>query len=334
MRALRKNGLVKVPPSWFPLVNATFNAGGGVVYLPIGTDYPYPQQIPNIVKVFPQGIPLQVAALPLGFSTRGSLGKKGSGFILSLQPMTGSDFVSTLRHELRHLMQHIGDVGAKLKKEDFGRPKKADKTALRARRKAMKIAGKAQGMGYYFTAASEWQPWVGSVADEVVALILKAIGKKPGAKLDDTKLNHAIRTALIGSAFYKQTAPETRKALLRQGYTEVLRRITEELEGQGYIFIPPKPKPVAASAPSPFSSVPGVLPSGAYRVVVKIKKPKDAKAAKADPYFWEVNETGSYKYALFFSSEAAANAGLLAIKVMMATTPPPFGGQWYDVQKK
>jgi hypothetical protein len=86
-------------------------------------------------------------------------------------------------------------------------------------------------------------------------------------------VNAAIRTGIVSSTFYTNTDPATRRELLRQVYTEVVRQL------RGYTdIIPakhPKAKPVAAgAAPKPSASAP-------YSVRVKIEGASPAIANEA-----------------------------------------------------
>lgn len=225
----RRNGLVQVPSSWLQAVLEGYAVGQGALktgkmVVPLAVDqWAYPKQIATLNELYPLGfIPLRLLLLSAGGSTLGQLFKSQGAYTLTLQVMDPNVFISTARHELRHLAQHIGDEVLKAQKRigahgAFGRPSKRATRALRTGKKVLKAKG-GKTSATYFHSASEWQPWVGSTADEIVGRA-HAKGLEPGPKL-----NAYIRKKVLSSAFYNLTAPSTRKELLRQVYAEVMRR--------------------------------------------------------------------------------------------------------------
>lgn len=273
----RRNGLVRVPKLWLDATVEAYvtldNAGGGKIIIPLPVkSFPYARIREALKPIYPD------KAIPLYFSV-GMMSAEGStstktqgGYKIGIKvglPLEKA--ASTILHEFRHLVQHVGDEVVKSKSGTFGRPSKAATASLRARKKAIK-SGQIAASSYaaYLTSASEWQPWVGSTADKIVGKIL-------AGKLDKTsEVNAAIRAGVTGSTFYKETDPTTRKELMRQVYTEVVRQL------KGYTDIVPAkhakpsaaaPPPKAATATPPPPPPGTVTPQkgGAYIVRVKIE---------------------------------------------------------------
>jgi hypothetical protein len=245
---IRRNGIVRVPKLWVEAAVEAFGAlkkqsGNASLVLPLPVKaLPYPKIREALKTLYPEKfIPLTVM-ISAGAGLSGAKGsaspKKDGGYKIILSFMLkGADAVSTILHELRHVVQYLGDEVVKTKSGTFGRPTKASTASLRARKKAIK-AGQVKAShkhAAYFTSASEWQPWIGSTSDKIVGEILDG-------KLSKTAdVNAAIRTGILSSTFYTETDPATRKELMRQVYTEVVRQL------KGYTDIVPAKHPTQAA---------------------------------------------------------------------------------------
>jgi len=262
----RRNGIVRVPKVWVDAaVEAFFDLqakGGGSLTIPLPLKpFPYPKIRTALLAVYPQKF------VPLFFkvgviSAEGSTGTKSKGgypVAISVNAQ-GASAASTIYHELRHVVQYLGDEVVKTKSGTFGRPSRAATASLRARKKAIK-SGKVAASSFqaYLSGASEWQPWVGTTADKIVGKILD------GGLTKTADVNAAIRKGILSSTFYGGTDPATRGELMTQVYKEIMRQL------RGYTDIVPAkhpklpasaPKaaaPSAPSAPKAKPSVPGVL---------------------------------------------------------------------------
>jgi hypothetical protein len=265
---MRRNGIVRVPKLWHDAATEAFFAlqekGGGSITIPLPLKvFPYPSIRAKLLAIYPDKfVPLYFAVKPI--SAGGSTGTKSKGgYPVDINiTETGGRAISTILHELRHVVQYLGDEVVKTKSGTFGRPSVAATRSLRARKKAIKSGKiKASGFQAYLSGASEWQPWVGTTADKIVGSIVYG-------KLTTTKqINDAIRTGILGSTFYTNTDPATRKELMKQVYTEIMRQL------RGYTDIVPAKHAKAsvglatakASAPKPSA------PASAYAVRVKVE---------------------------------------------------------------
>jgi hypothetical protein len=239
-------------------------------------------------------------------SAGGSTGTKSNGgypVAINIKEQ-GASAVSTILHELRHVVQYLGDEVVKTKSGTFGRPSPAAVKSLRARKKAIK-SGKIKATEFqaYLSGASEWQPWVGSTADKIVGKILA------GNLTKTSEVNDAIRKGIVSSTFYEGTDPATRKELMRQVYTEVVRQL------RGYTDIVPakhpKAKHVAAgAAPKPSASAPTA--GGAFVVVTKIVSAMPSIASEAT--YAGKDSSGRDKLAISFDTVGEASAAAQAIE--------------------
>lgn len=322
---MRRNGIVRVPKLWHDAATEAFFAlqekGGGSITIPLPLKvFPYPKIREKLLTVYPDKfVPLYFAVKPI--SAGGSTGTKSKGgYPVDINiTETGGRAVSTILHELRHVVQYLGDEVVKTKSGTFGRPSVAATRSLRARKKAIKSGKiKASGFQAYLSGASEWQPWVGSTADKIVGSITYG-------KLTTTKqVNDAIRTGILGSTFYENTDPATRKELMRQVYTEVVRQL------RGYTDIVPAKHPKAsvglatakASAPkSSASSTPKpAAASGTYVVTTKIVSALPSIASEAT--YAGKDTKGRDKLAIGFDTmaEAVTAAHDIAAQAMKGMT--------------
>lgn len=268
---MRRNGIVRVPKLWHDAATEAFFAlqekGGGSITVPLPLKvFPYPSIRAKLREIYPDSfVPLYFAVKPI--SAGGSTGTKSKGgYPVDINiTETGGRAVSTILHELRHVVQYLGDEVVKTKSGTFGRPSVAATRSLRARKKAIKSGKiKASGFQAYLSGASEWQPWVGSTADKIVGSITYG-------KLTTTKqVNDAIRTGILGSTFYENTDPATRKELMRQVYTEVVRQL------RGYTDIVPAKHPKASVG---LATAKASAPKVSAEKVVKVKVPKSPTSA-------------------------------------------------------
>ena len=223
---MRRNGIVRVPKSWYDASVDAYEIGSGhgggtaTLMLPVA-DLPYPKLMPKLNTIYPSGtVPLKFTVGSLGPGVAGSTSTKTKGgyTIGIVGGMSLKSAAITILHELRHLVQHIGDEVVKKAHGTFGRPSLAATATLRVTKKLAK-AGKAHGVDPYLSSASEWQPWVGSTSDSIMRTLRKA------GKLTVEQVNSVIRSGIMGSSFYQKTAPGTRRELMGQVYTEVQRQL-------------------------------------------------------------------------------------------------------------
>jgi len=310
-RPARRNGIVRVPKQWVEAAAGAFfelqEKGGGKLTIPLPLKvFPYAKIREALKPIYPsRKVPLYFRVAPI--SAGGSTGtKKDGGYPVDINiKEQGASAVSTILHELRHVVQYLGDEVVKTKSGTFGRPSPAAVKSLRARKKAIK-SGKIKATEFqaYLSGASEWQPWVGTTADKIVGKILA------GNLTKTSEVNAAIRTGIVSSTFYTNTDPATRRELLRQVYTEVVRQL------KGYTdIIPakhPKAKHVAAgAAPKPS------LPTGPATMIVKVAG-ADGSISKVPGYVGP-DSKGKAKIAVSFPGvEQAAEAAAEIVKIAKA----------------
>jgi len=251
----RRNGIVRVPKLWVDAASEAFfdlqAKGGGSITIPLPLKpFPYPKIRTALLAIYPAKF------VPLFFkvgtiNAEGSTGTKGNGgypvTINKTSEQSAASKISTIYHELRHVVQYLGDEVVKTAHGTFGRPSRVATASLRTRKKAIKSGAiKATKFQAYLSGASEWQPWVGSTADKIVGKILA------GNFTKTADVNAAIRTGILSSTFYENTDPATRKELMGEVYREVMRQL------RGYTDIIPAKHPKAAAP-------------GSYAVHVKIE---------------------------------------------------------------
>jgi hypothetical protein len=325
---MRRNGIVRVPKLWHDAATEAFFAlqekGGGSIVIPLPLKvFPYPSIRAKLLAIYPDKfVPLYFAVKPI--SAGGSTGTKSKGGYPVDINLTekGASAISTILHELRHVVQYLGDEVVKTKTGTFGRPSLAATASLRARKKAIKSGKiKASGFQAYLSGASEWQPWVGSTADKIVGSILYG-------KLTTTKqVNDAIRSGILNSTFYTNTDPATRKELMKQVYTEIMRQL------RGYTDIVPakhakasvglatlKPSAPKASASSASSAPKPAAASGTYVVTTKIVSALPSIASEAT--YAGKDTKGRDKLAIGFDTmtEAVTAAHGIAAQAMKGMT--------------
>lgn len=264
---IRRNGIVRVPKLWVDAATEAFfdlqAKGGGSLTIPLPLKvFPYPKIREALLAIYPaKFVPLffKVGTINAG----GSTGTKGSGgYPVAINiSETGASAISTIYHELRHVVQYLGDEVVKTKSGTFGRPTPAAVKSLRARKKAIKSGAiKATSFQAYLSGASEWQPWIGTTSDKIVGKILA------GGLTKTADVNAAIRKGIVSSTFYEGTDPATRRELMRQVYTEVVRQL------KGYTDVIPAKHPKAGPLPKASApSAPSASKSGAYTVNVKVE---------------------------------------------------------------
>lgn len=328
----RRNGLVRVPKAWYEACVDAWQAGGSTLLaLPL-SEWTYPKLLPTLQQIYPVGyVPLAFTAGGLSPGVAGSTstkGKKGGGIdggysIGIVSSLTLKSAASTILHELRHLVQHVGDEVTKKDHGNFGRPSLAAKASLRRTKKLVKGGKGPKGVDPYFTSASEWQPWVGSTADEIVGSILDAgLTGKLTAK-QTAQRNTMILAGAKAGIFYKKTDPATRRELLGQVYTEVERQLA------GTTHVPH----LFASGPASQSSEapkPAYMPDKPFRVMLKLKGAMSA--ASADKHYIGVGSGGSTKllYRLDTLAEAQALAAKCAAQAVKGSTV--YGGSIHSVR--
>jgi hypothetical protein len=243
----RRNGIVRVPKLWLDATVEAFEAMAGktasgtsmVIPLPLKV-FPYPKIREALKAIYPQKfVPLTVvnsAGPGLGSAAGATSTKHDGGYRITLSfRLKGAEAVSTILHELRHLVQHLGDEVVKTASGTFGRPSRAATRSLRARKKAIKSGAikVSHKHAAYFASASEWQPWVGSTADKIVSKIVD------GNITKTAEVNAAIREGILSSTFYTLNDPATRNELMKQVYKEIMRQL------RGYTDIIPAQHPTA-----------------------------------------------------------------------------------------
>lgn len=223
-----RNGVIKVPASWLEATWAAFKGGGGHVVLPVSA-FPYPSWREVLTKLYPHGVGVDVEVTDE--RDMGSLIEPidaGQDFGVALSSDL-PDPRETAEHELRHMIQRLGSMaqGREFGDSAFGLPSKRATRALDAGAALTTRDLKARGlrghkgperreMHRYFHDAKEWQPWVGTVARGIVR-------KLAATSLPSQDEERAAIMQVTTMPFYRGTAPDTRRELLKQVYTEVQR---------------------------------------------------------------------------------------------------------------
>jgi hypothetical protein len=330
----RRNGIVRVPKLWVDAaVEAFFDLqakGGGTLTIPLPLKpFPYPKIRTALLAIYPQKfVPLHYKVGVI--SANGTTGTKShGGYPVGINVnLTGGKAASTIYHELRHVVQYLGDEVVKTKSGTFGRPSRAATASLRARKKAIK-SGKIQATEFqaYLSGASEWQPWVGTTADKIVTKILA------GNLTKTSEVNAAIRKGILTSTFYENTDPATRNELMKQVYKEIMRQL------RGYTdIIPAKHPKIPASAPKAAKPAAASTPA---TVIVKFAKASAEVAAL--PGYVGVDSKGKPKLAVQFPDAdtamekakeiaAAAKSGDIAGSTVYVVRVV-VGSQEYEVYK-
>jgi hypothetical protein len=236
----RRNGLVRVPKAWTDALTEQYKTGKGKTFgMPLSA-FPYSNAKLNegLAKVWPGGV------VPIRLTIKSSLGSAAGvasremnggvpGVRIAIKKGLGAGRSrSTIRHELRHAIQFIGDdalksIGlgmGKKKKDPFGRPPPAVTRQLRGFRKAAKyghLKGQVSGSTIYAQSPSEFYPLIGSAADYIAGQYLPP-------NPTDAQINAAIRKFLKKSSkagwVREMMKGPGRRVALAQLYTEVVRR--------------------------------------------------------------------------------------------------------------
>ena len=323
----RRNGIVRVPKLWVDAaVEAFFDLqakGGGSLTIPLPLKpFPYAKIRTALLAIYPQKF------VPLFFkvgviSAEGSTGTKSNGgypVAISVNAQ-GASAASTIYHELRHVVQYLGDEVVKTKSGTFGRPSRAATASLRARKKAIK-SGKVAASSFqaYLSGASEWQPWVGTTADKIVGKILA------GGLTKTADVNAAIRKGILSSTFYGGTDPATRNELMTQVYKEIMRQL------RGYTdIIPAKhPKAAAATPPPPAPGTVTPVTTGAYTVRVKVMGASPSIAN--EPNYTGKDSKGRDTLTMGFDSKIDAFTHAQGIEQQAKGGTPFHGGTVYAIR--
>jgi len=235
--AARNNpGVVKVPQAWVDETTDWYEAAmkGAEpktvkVQVPLDT-FPYPHLIPTLKKLYGKdtfGLKLQAVGLPPGVG--GDTNYPGPGRPIRVRIAPGIKRPrNTIRHELRHAVQHLGDMAlraeaGKTKKDmrgRFGRPMKRTTASLRGR-KAQAKAGKTTmtSTEWYLGSPSEFLPHVGDAA----AWVIRKLPDAPTNK----QIRDQIRKAVKRRAIFQALAPQDRQDAMAALYTEVLHMLPE-----------------------------------------------------------------------------------------------------------
>ena len=232
--AARNNpGVVQVPIEWVNAATDWYEAAmaGGPksikVQVPLDT-FPYPQLVPTLKKLYGKdtfGLKLHAGKLPPGVG--GDTAYPGAGRSITIRIASGIKRPrNTIRHELRHGIQHLGDMAlraeaGKTKKEmrgRFGRPKKRTVASLRGR-KAQAKAGKTTmtSTEWYLGSPSEFLPHVGDAAAWVV--------RKLPAEPTNKQVRAQIREAVKRRSIFQALTPRDRENAISSLYTEVYRML-------------------------------------------------------------------------------------------------------------
>ena len=233
----RRNAVVRVPESWVQATLALYAQGGGSVKLhwaelPYAT--PGSRIYKGLKKLYPGGqIKLKVKVGDLGPTTLGSTPypKPGRSVTVGLRPSLKRP-QETATHELRHVVQHIGDMALRAtmtKKEAaraaaspkkkmsgrFGRPRPRTVKALRGWKKDVKTKGqKVSGASWYYRSPSEYLPHVGDAA----AAVLRKLPADP----TDAQVRARIRHVVASRPIFQHLSPHEKRDALRALYADVM----------------------------------------------------------------------------------------------------------------
>jgi hypothetical protein len=233
---MRRNGVVQVPDEWVDAVYALYLKGGKhKVYIPWAS-LPYAKPgtriAKGLAKLYPKGsFGLKVyTAHSLG-SAAGTTAYPQPGRSLEIGLLAGMKRPkNTIRHELRHVVQHLGDMAIRVtltpaeKKRykggkvsgRFGRPSPKTVAALRGWKQGVKAAQKpVTKAAWYYRSASEYDPHVGDAA----AWVVRKLPADPTPK----QVNAQILKAFDHRAILQHLTPAEAEDAGRKLYAEVQR---------------------------------------------------------------------------------------------------------------
>jgi hypothetical protein len=228
----RRNGVVKVPDAWVDAATDWYEAAhqgkaptSTKAQIPLDT-FPYPHLVPVLKKLYGKstfGLKLITGKLPPGVG--GDTGYPGAGRSITVRIAANLKRPrGTIRHELRHAVQHLGDMAlraqaGKTRKEmrgRFGRPSPATTGRLRGR-KALARSGKKpmSKAAWYYHSPSEYHPHVGDAA----AWVVRKLPPDPTTAQINKQVRKAVATKSIFTALGSAAKREARQIL----YVEVMR---------------------------------------------------------------------------------------------------------------
>jgi hypothetical protein len=235
----RRNGIVKVPASWVQAADLLYADGGGKVKLH-WAELPYAQDPKSRIskglsKLYPDGTLTFKLGVKHMASALGSTPYPKPGGVLAMDLRPDLPHNATLIHEMRHVVQHLGDMAlratmsAKDKKRvaqsgkgklsgRFGRPKPRTVKALRGWKSQVK-AGKAKGSKteWYYRSPSEYQPHVGDAA----AAVLRKLPDYP----TEADVRNLIRKVTAKRALFMHLSTKEKRDALTSVYGMVMNTI-------------------------------------------------------------------------------------------------------------
>ncbi len=206
-------GIARVPEEWVDALFSVFESRRQLesVSLPL-RHFPY-GDADALRAIYGASVSVMLnKGVPKGVAAYITAKDEDGGYWLNISPkLKPEQAKSDIRHELRHLVQFLADeVGT------FGRSSKAAAAHL----KSVAIGDETENADDYYVNRDEWQPWIGTTADAIVA----DLRKKPPKTTQD--MNARILASIKKSKFYNGTDPALRREVLKQVYSEVSRTYT------------------------------------------------------------------------------------------------------------
>ena len=234
---MRHNSLLKVPPAWVDKIHKVYldaQKGGPkkvkmvLPFSDLDKRYykgPIKKALDALYaphKSFRLRVTIKHMPAALGST---SPPKMGRSVDIALRPKM-SNARTTIRHELQHVIQYLGDMALTVMKGSkhrgaFGRPKKRTTRALRARKDLAKKGIKPLSKtAWYYHSPSEVQPHITDAADSVVRKLMR-MKHTPTTK----DVNATIRYVVKKRPIFSLVPAAVRRDHISDLYGEVIRRL-------------------------------------------------------------------------------------------------------------
>ena len=214
----RRNGNLRVPEAWVTALHSAYvkNKPKQNVYVKVHDlvyATPGSRIEKGLLKLYPSGtikLRIRVKALPPGVGGSTPYPKPGGTVEMTIRPGMKRG-KSVIRHEMRHVVQHLGDMAlrATMTAKDkarvkagtkgklagrFGRPSPKTVKALRGWKADVKKKGKqVSGAAWYYRSPSEYLPHTGDAAGAVI----RKLPADPTDKEVRARIRHVLKTRPI-----------------------------------------------------------------------------------------------------------------------------------------